>query len=587
MAIALAVIVVLAALLALVVPGVLIVSAACPRRARQWRWTTGATLGMAAGVYVSFLLSYEDIYLFAPVWALLGACCFWSWRRQRGKRDPLRESLAGRPSRLNWALLIVLAMVWITRVGTVAGREVPKGWDASFHMILTQKILLSHQIITDWQPFEAIALNYPLGSHTLLASLAGITMLPPHQVFNLLFPMLGVLMTAEVYTLAVAASRRHALALLAAIAYAFLALLGSIDYVRWGGLPNAMGMLFLLSFLRLLIEREFPGRRWMMAMLVAAIILVHHHVMLTACIAMAGLVAWALLKGDRKMAATILVTGISGSILAAPHVVPYLIKAGQVTSTAVLDYETPLPLWMWIREMGWAFSALAVVGAGWYGWRRFARRQHGPGSKIHWVISGMIVILLLLYVATGIIYPAVQTANGKPPLGAFTPSRFLTDVVPFAAVFAGYAMYSIVQARLLRVQLWHMAALGVIGTLTLLPAWRSMFTLDYPPGLVHAYQWISQNTPPQTFVASTDAWAPYLCWRKTLQTPVPVSEPQSFHEDERLLVEYLGMVLSGAIPPASPDLVVVRVRRPGDKPGSPLLLHEEAGYAVEQLWPRK
>ncbi|GEM_PF-1235951 len=587
MAIAIAIIVVFAALLALVVPGVLIVSAACPGRTRQWRWTTGATLGVAAGIYVSFLLSYEDIYLFAPVWALLGACCFWSWRRQRGKRGRPRESLTGRPSRLNWMLLIVLAIIGILRVGTVAGREVPKGWDASFHMILTQKILLSHQIITDWQPFEAIALNYPLGSHTLIASLAGVTMLPPHRIFNLLLPMVGVLMTAEVYALAVAASRRHGLGLLAAIAYGLLALLGSVDYVRWGGMPNALGMLFLLSFFRLLIERDFSLRRWIMAMLVAAIILVHHHMMLTACIAMASLAACALLKKDWKTATTILVTGMIGSILAAPHVIPYLMKAGQVTSTGVLDFETQRPFWMWLREMGWAFSTLALAGAGLYGWRRFARRQHGHGSPVHWVVPGMIIILMLLYVATGIIYPAVQEAHGKQPLGAFTPSRFLTDAVPFAAVFAGYAMYYIVQRRLVGMRFSQMAALGVIGTVTLLPAWRSMFALDYPLGLVHAYQWVAQNTPPRTIVASTDAWAPYLCWRKTLQTPIPVSEPQTFHEDERLLGEYLGTVFSGAIPPASPDLVVVRVRRPGDEPGSRVLLHEEAGYAVEQIWPRK
>jgi hypothetical protein len=199
----------------------------------------------------------------------------------------------------------------------------------------------------------------------------------------------------------------------------------------------------------------------------------------------------------------------------------------------------------------------------------------------------MTIILLLLYVATGIIYPAVRKAHGHQPLGAFTPSRFLTDAVPFAAIFAGYAMYYIVQLRWSGLRYRHVAALGMTSTLTLLPAWRSMSTMDYPAGLVHAFQWIGKNTAPQTIVASTDAWAPYLCWRKTLQTPVPVSEPQSYHEDERQLVEYLGMVLSGKIPPASPDLVVVRVRPSGDDHASQMLLHEEEGYAVEQVWPAK
>lgn len=584
---AIALIVVAVALLVLIVPGVLVVSAACPARPLQWRWITGATLGLAAGVYVSFLLSYEDIYLFAPAWAIIGLCCIWFWRRQGRIGAGGGHSVLEKPSRLGWMLLIILVTVGVLRVGTVAGREVPRGWDTSFHMILTQKILLSHRIITDWQPFEAIALNYPLGSHILIAALAGATTLPPHQVFNLLFPMLGVLMTAEVYALAAAATRRHGLALLAAIGFGFLALLGSIDYVRWGGLPNAIGILFLLCFFRLLIEREFPGRRWMMALLVAAIILVHHHVMLTACMTMAGLLAWALLRRDWQMSGTILLSGICGSILAAPHVIAYLMKASSVASTAVLDYETQPPLWRWLPEIGWIFAALAIAGVALYGWRLIARRRHAQGSEIHWVVSGVTIMLLLLYVATGIIYPAWQQARGNRPLGAFTPSRFLTDAVPLAAIFAGYAMYCIVHRRAFGLRFGHVAVLGMAGTITLLPAWRSMFTLDYPAGLVHAYQWIGQNTPSETIVFTTDAWAPYLSWRKTMQTPVPVSEPQSFHEDERLLGEYLNMVLRGEIPPASADLMVVRVRRLADTPGPRLPLYEEDGYAVEQVWPPK
>lgn len=584
MATAIAIFIVGAMLLVLIAPGVLLVSAACPAKSLPWRWTTGATLGLAAGVYVCFILSYEDIYLFAPAWATIGLCCIWFWRRKGAGGRP---SLLARPSRMGWMLLIVLALIAILRIGTVAGREVPRGWDPSFHMILTQKILLSHRIITDWEPFEAIALNYPLGSHTLIAALAGTTALPPHQVFNLLLPMIGVLLTAEVYALAVAATRRHGLGLLAAIAFGFLALLGSIDYVRWGGMPNAIGMLFLLCFLRLLIEREFAARRWIMALLVAALILVHHHVMLTACIIMAGLLAWALLRRDWRTSAAILFSGVCGSILATPHVIPYLMKAQSLASTAVLDYETQPPLWAWLPAIGWVFAPLAIAGVALHGWRWITRRQPAHSAQIHWVVPGVTFILVLLYIATGIIYPAWQQARGNQPLGAFTPSRFLTDVVPLAAIFAGYAMYWIVQNWPFGLRFWHVAALGMGGTITLLPAWKSISTQDYPAPLVRAYQWISQNTPPQTIVLTTDAWAPYLSWRKTMQTPVPVSEPQSYHEDERLLAEYVETVLHGQTAPASADLTLVRIRQPSETPGGRPSLHEEDGYAVEQVWPAK
>src|SRR5204863_5520077 len=119
--------------------------------------------------------------------------------------------------------------------------------DPSFHTLIAQKILNSGTIPTDWLPFETVKLNYPVGSHILIAETARLTRIPVYIVFKSLFPVLASLTTLSMYCLALRLlGNRHA-AWCGAVAYSFFAVWGSLDYYRWGGLPNLLGMLFLLG----------------------------------------------------------------------------------------------------------------------------------------------------------------------------------------------------------------------------------------------------------------------------------------------------------------------------------------------------
>jgi hypothetical protein len=50
--------------------------------------------------------------------------------------------------------------------------------------LIAQNILDSGTIAGDWLPFEPIKVNYPLGTHFLLAETARFTGLPVHVVFK-------------------------------------------------------------------------------------------------------------------------------------------------------------------------------------------------------------------------------------------------------------------------------------------------------------------------------------------------------------------------------------------------------------------
>ena len=74
-------------------------------------------------------------------------------------------------------------------------------------------------MIYDWEPFENTSLNYPVGSHFLIAVLATLTQLPLHTVFKLLIPLLGILTTAQIYLFSLQVAKNKEVAIYSALAY--------------------------------------------------------------------------------------------------------------------------------------------------------------------------------------------------------------------------------------------------------------------------------------------------------------------------------------------------------------------------------
>ena len=185
-----------AGLAVLTIPGIFLWSVVFPDHDLVDRLTWGATAGLALAVLIAFYVSLLRLSLFWPLWmGVVVLSLLLAWLRSPRRQSPARD-------RTQFWLALLLAVVAVSRFAPTFFRDIPLGWDPSFHLLLAKKLLLTDKLIYDWTPFETVALNYPLGSHLLIVVLSRLTSIPLHRVFQLLVPALGVITTAQIYCLA-------------------------------------------------------------------------------------------------------------------------------------------------------------------------------------------------------------------------------------------------------------------------------------------------------------------------------------------------------------------------------------------------
>jgi hypothetical protein len=547
--------------LILIIPGVLLATAG--RVGRNWLETAihGSCLGLGLAVFLASAISHFDLRWFYVVWAGVGVLSLILVLKRRS--PPAANEPTSR-----WMILILL-LVASSRFAIALPQDLPDGWDPSFHCILARKIQLLHHSISDWMPFESVALNYPTGSHTLVAVLSTIVGLPVHTVFKDLIPLLGALMTGQVYLLARRAGLDESAALFAALAYGLWADFGSINYYGWGGLPNEIGMLFFISMLTAWLE----SRSAIMTIQYAALILSHHHVMLTSAAILAVTLAWPG-KIDRRR---IILAGLAAVLLDAFFLIPYAAKISTLASTHVLHSgENRLDLFRYVLpSVGIAFLILSVCGIAIAIWNR-------PNTSIHPIALIAVITLTALYLICEYLWPAITGST------ILTPSRFPTDMSCFLALFAGGA--AVFFQRNLRLPRAVIVVLMLLVALTLMPIWRSEWKgQGEMPDYLAACHWINQNTPPAAYVISDGAingidnqfsWIPYLTWRRGAYTPLPDSEPLEGipHPPDRARI----LIAQGD---GSADPVVAIVGT-GDLGDLPVLWSSESGIRVVQIRPR-
>jgi hypothetical protein len=482
--------------LILLLPGVLLAGALGLGKDRLERATFGSCLGLALAVYIASAISQFNLHWFYPAWIIVAGLAVVQFRRQ--KTPPIDP----------WMILILL-IVAATRYAIALPQTLPMGWDPTFHLILARKIQLTQHAIFDWSPFEPAALNYPTGSHTILVVLSALSGLPLHTVFKDFIPLLGVMTTAQVFVFARRLTTDPAAARYSALAYGMWANAGSIGYYDWGGLPNEMAMLLFLSMLTLWLDDGPPKLRLAaMSILFASTILVHHHVMVVSGVLLIVLIAFTIRRPNgRLLAAAVLIA----ALLDAFFLVPFAAKAATLSSTRVLqggEASIHLPqLW---RLMGYLYCATAIAGI--VLWRR------GP---LLIVIS---LTLIAMFVATEYLWPIWLVSHGRPASTAFTPTRFLTDLNCFLAVFVGSAIVWL--QHKLRGSTRLMIALMFLAAASEWSIWTNMaHGSGVSPAFLQACQWIQDNTPRHCAVLSHENWTTYLTWRRTGSTPMPDSEP--------------------------------------------------------------
>jgi hypothetical protein len=423
-----------------------------------------------------------------------------------------------------------------------------------------------------------VPLNYPLGSHFLLVLISRLSGLPLHRVFQMLIPLIGVITTAEVYLLCLRFRLDEEIATFSALAYGFWAAYGSIDYYRWGGLPNALAMTFLLAIIALVAA---PARTWrhvgLVALFFAAICLAHHHVMITSGIILAVLSLYFFFSNQKGAAVAILIGVGGGVLLGSFYLLPYLLKAASLGSTDVFRFnESQFTIFapkFFLREMGPVFVLFSAGGL-LLGWRA---RKKSQGLRCLFVICGTLIILYLL---SGPIYRQLALRFTGQDYVAFTPSRFLMDMACFMSIFAGYAAYRL---RLrARVSLAIALVCGVFLGLSTYRTWQQMHEGGAPVGSWGAYHWITENTPPDTIVLSTNSWASFASWRRALTSPLPISEPRHLDPDLETMRKQLR---DGIFSEESLRYELVKVIPPEEIPANKLLWKDSNGWSVVEVWP--
>jgi hypothetical protein len=555
--------------LVFLVPGVCLWDVLFPEESIFERCVWGSVCGLAIAVYLAFVVAYWRLSLFWMVWAALAvgvvALAVRQHLRNRGSVQRLGVS------RL---VLVILGLVAVSRFVPTVIHEWPPGWDPSFHLILAKKIALADRMIYDWTPFENVPLNYPLGSHFLVVLMSRLSGLPLHRVFQMLIPLIGVLTTAEVYLLCLRFRLDEEVAAFSALAYGFWAAYGSIDYYRTGGLPNALAMTFLVAIIALLAA---PGRSWkhiaLMALFFAAICMAHHHVMVTSGIVLGVLFVYFFFSKQKREAVAVL-TGVGGGVLLAGfYLLPYFLKASSLGSTDVFRFnEGHFTAKFLLRELGPIFVLFSAVGLV-LGWR--ARRE-SQGLRWLFVICGT---LLTLYVVSGPIYRQLSLRSTGQDYVAFTPSRFLMDMACFMSVFAGLAA-----CRLRRRAGLSLAIATVVGILlgvSTYRTWQQLHEGGAPVGSWGAYHWIDDNTPPDTIVLDTNSWASFASWRRTLSSPLPISEPRHLDPALETMREQLR---DGVFSQEALRYKLVKVIPPGETAAYKLLWKDSDGWSVVEVW---
>jgi hypothetical protein len=532
------------------------------------RVAVGSSVGIALAVYLASVVSHVDLRGFYFLWGLvaISAGIFWvrALRARAENGDVAAQVWVG----------LVLVAVGVIQFAIALPRELPAGFlDPRFHLILAREIQLSHHAIDRW-PFIDVGLNYPIGSHILLAVISGISGLPVDAVFRLLIPLLNVLTTAQVFVLARRVWGRPMAGVFSAAIYGLWAWDGGIDYFRWGGLPNQMGMLLLIAMLAIWLGDASRVKVGAMSICCAGMILVHHHVMVVAAVILFGLIAWQMLA--RKAWKELSIACLAAVVLDLFFLVPFGMKAGSFHSTGMLRLGEPVEAVSAIpKGLGYAITVVGVIGIVLGVMKRISR---------HSLLIVPVVALVVMYICGEYIIPAIVGIGERGTF--FTPSRFLADLNYFLAVIAGGAVWYF-QTRV-------RAAPAIVLIFVLGAAlfdWNNWVDMvvrlyDPPTGFLAACEWVQEHTPenaivndPQSWMAT---WTTYLCWRQGSVVPLPISEPAANYHPAATWIPDL---LAGKRSPEPADLTIVAIEDLRSYTGGPILWSDGSGYLVVQEWP--
>jgi len=396
------------------------------------------------------------------------------------------------------------------------------GGDARFHLILVEKIIRDRCLAASWLPFAQAAVSYPQGSHVLVAFVADVFRLPPHWVFNTAIAFFGAMTTGMIGVLAASSFGSRTSGLWAAASYAFLALQGGLDYHRWGGLPNCLGMLFvLLSVHLVLFGRPLPGARAMLAEFAASLLLVcalmvHDYSWLCG---MLWLLCGSFFSGRPTLRRSALLAAAASLLIASPVLG---LRVRQIWETAgasdLLRFHEPfITIFQAVLNLNPLLVAIFTVAL------LAARRAAWTHASV-FVLAGLVafagcfVLLEYFYRAA-----ALALSRGGDCFTALTPSRMMANASYPICVLTGWVSL-LPASRFARRAILAIAALG--AAMTVAGVFVAQRNVGKYRGYLEAGLWLRDNTPENAMIVGSFPFAEYLSWRETTHPPLPVSEPR-------------------------------------------------------------
>ena len=495
-------------------------------------WIDAFALGAASSfclLYVGALLSLK---LFWWIW-IAAAVAAVAWARFASVRLRFEWSAEARP--LCGLLLLYLAL----RLLPAFFQEFPQGWDPYFHLVLADKVAQAGRLVTDWMPYETANLNYPLGAHVLLALASNTLGVPLHKVFVIAVAFFTALTAAQVHVVAWRATGDRELALYAATGYAFMAVMGSLDYLRWGGLPNVIGVYLFLGLLSLLMQQGPWGwaSRTAFAVFFVGLSLVHHHAMLAAGLSLGWVLLHFAAKKDLPGAGRILQGLALSAVLGSPYFGAYLLRSPPVQDTSIFTYlEKVITPEILLQDFGPVFFVTVLCGVMIY---FFGRSKRTFSPVLLQSLAGLLLCFVLLEYGSRF---ASRYLFGQE-IAPFTPYRFMTDAVALLSVFSGLFL---LELRLLLARTGHFVlALFAACFVFNFTLYARAFQTVIPPEKLAAFAWLREHAEPDAIVFDESLAASYLTRRASSHMPYPASEPVSSTTVRPLVAE---MLKSGKVP---------------------------------------
>ena len=413
-----------------------------------------------------------------------------------------------------WALGAVLCGQFALLLVPFLWTPLPFGTDPVYHVAISDKIARTGGIPGDFLPYDPVAPTYTLGSHLAVAFGSAVTSLPIHRLYQLLLPLCLVVSAGVIFQIGrVAFGVRVGLA--AAFAYGFFANWGSLDLLRWGSVPNALGMAFVLGAVRFLLAPTGRLPLALPAIFVAATAATHH---LSALIF--GLVCgvWALVAVRGSGWHAPFVRSIAGAwavgiALVAPavwalavEVVRSVLSAEEAALDAGLPYlnvvEPLVPVWAVPGKLGVVLFVLAAVGL----WRA---RRGGPAASPSRAVLIWTVTMAVAFAALDWLLRWIVDAIWQRDLAILTPSRFLTDLAYPLSLFAGVAL-----ASFWRSARWMALTLIAAGPLYAWSLLAPMAAARVPPAEIEGLRWLAAHTPADSLVLQAPQWTTYVSGRE-------------------------------------------------------------------------